>query len=152
MFDPWQAAAEQQLRIYLTDLGELSGVTDGEHVWLSPDLTWVEARCTLAHELEHITAGHVGHQPPAVERWVRVRVARRLIPLERLLGHRESQEHPATIAETLDVTLGVLRDRIRGLTLDERARLYRREREGPPAARHAAPRSPGPVMLDLETS
>lgn len=151
MFDPWQAAAEQQLRIYLTDLGELSGVTDGEHVWLSPDLTWVEARCTLAHELEHITAGHVGHQPPAVERWVRVRVARRLIPLERLLGHRESQEHPATIAETLDVTLGVLRDRIRGLTLDERARLYRREREGPSAARHESPPGPGPVMLDSET-
>lgn len=147
MFDPWQSASEQQLRVYLADLGGLSGVTDGEHVWLSPDLTWVEARCTLAHELEHITAGHVGHQPPAVEGWVRVRVARRLIPLERLLGHRESQEHPAAIAETLDVTLGVLRDRIRGLTLDERARLYRRERGGARTARHETSPDGEPAML-----
>ena len=151
MFDPWQAAAEQQLRIYLTDLGELSGVTDGEHVWLSPDLTWVEARCTLTHELEHIDAGHCGHQPPGVEEIIRGRAARRLIPTEQLLKHRDSQEHPAAIADTLNVTRGVLRDRIRGLTLEERARLYRREREGPSASRHESPRSPGPVMLDSET-
>ena len=148
MFDPWQIAAEKRLRIYLANLGGLSGVTDGEHVWLSPGLTWVEARCTLTHELEHIAVGHTGHQPPAVEGWVRVRVARRLIPLERLLGHRESQEHPAAIAESLDVTLDVLRDRIRGLTLEERANLYHRERGGAPAARHAGPSGPAPAMLD----
>lgn len=123
MFDPWQVAATRRLQIYLADLGTLNGVTDGEHVWLHAHLTWTEARCTLTHELEHIDAGHTGHQTPGRERAICERTARRLVPFSRVLAHATSQESLETIADALDVTTGVLTDRVAYASESERAAL-----------------------------
>ena len=58
----------------------LRGATDGEHVWLRSDMTQVERRCVLAHELEHLRRDHRECQPPAVERVVEHYAARWLLP------------------------------------------------------------------------
>ncbi|WP_436593992.1 hypothetical protein [Rothia koreensis] len=54
---------------------------------------------------------------------MRERVARLLTPIHAILARAQSQEHPADIAEDLDVTLAVLTDRMTTLTHHERAQL-----------------------------
>lgn len=63
------------------------GVTDGvRRIWLDSRLTQVERRCTLAHELVHIKAGHTGCQPTAVEARVEAAAARYLLPDAAAIG------------------------------------------------------------------
>ncbi|RCK68315.1 ImmA/IrrE family metallo-endopeptidase [Desertihabitans brevis] len=55
--------------------------TDGTwRIWMDPSLGQAGRRSALAHELEHLRAGHVGCQPPVVERHVRAMAAQRLLP------------------------------------------------------------------------
>ena len=56
------------------------GATDGERIWMADDLSQVERRCVLAHELEHVKRGHRGCQPDVIERAVRHYAARYLLP------------------------------------------------------------------------
>lgn len=58
----------------------LLGVTDGERIWMRSDLSQVERRCVLAHELEHLDRGHVDCQPGPVEDRVQAAAARYLLP------------------------------------------------------------------------
>lgn len=100
----------------------LAGVTDGTSIWVDHRLTSVERRCTIAHELVHIEAGHTHHQSPKVEAWVRRRTAEWLIPWEHLWAHRHSVDL-YDIADQLDVTRHVLLDRLHHLTPHQKHRL-----------------------------
>lgn len=123
MFDPWFETTYRGIRIYLAHLAGRSACTDGTHIWLDAHLTRIEARCSLTHELLHILRGHQCAQCVGMEKCVRERVARLLTPFQAILARAQSQEHPADIAEDLDVTLAVLTDRMTTLTDHERAQL-----------------------------
>lgn len=58
----------------------LLGATEGDRIWLRSDMTQVERRCVLAHELEHRDRGHDGCQPEPVEATVQAAAARYLLP------------------------------------------------------------------------
>ena len=64
----------------------LLGATEGDRIWMRSDLLQVEARCVLAHELEHRERGHAGCQPGAVEATVRAAAARYLLPSPHLVA------------------------------------------------------------------
>ena len=124
VYDPWHSVRRRSLVVCLADIGTFAGLTDGRHVWLHRDQTRIEKRCALAHELEHVDAGHTGHQSPEAERIIRHRVARRLVPFSRLIRYRSSQEDPHDIAEALEVTYVVLADRMRAMSHGERWKLH----------------------------
>lgn len=123
MFDPWFETTYRGIRIYLAHLRGRSACTDGTHIWLDARLTRVEARCSLTHELIHFLRGHQCTQCAWIEARVRERVARLLTPIHAILARAQSQEHPADIAEDLNVTLAVLTDRMTTLTHHERTQL-----------------------------
>lgn len=86
---PWRRLRElEHVALHWTeDLPDyLRGVTDGERVWMRSDLSQVERRCVLAHELEHIRRGQGGCQPDPVESGVRAAAARYLIPWPHVLA------------------------------------------------------------------
>lgn len=93
----------------------LRGATDGtDRIWMRSDLRQVERRCVLAHELEHLRERHQGCQPEDVERRVRGRAARYLLPdpyliAEALVWAAGDLEEAADV---LWVTPQVLRDRL----------------------------------------
>lgn len=114
---PWRALrALGHVRLYWRDdmPAHLRGATDGERIWLRADLSQVERRCTLAHELEHVRRGHASCQPEDVERRVRAAAARYLLPDPRVVAEAlvwaACDVHEA--AEVLWVTPRVLRDRL----------------------------------------
>ncbi|WP_178945940.1 ImmA/IrrE family metallo-endopeptidase [Kocuria sp. TGY1127_2] len=123
MFDPWFETTYRGIRIYLAHLRGRSACTDGRHIWLDVRLTRVEARCSLTHELIHMILGHQCTQCAWIEARVRERAARLLAPISAILARAQSQEHPADIAEDLDITLAVLTDRMTTLTTTERSQL-----------------------------
>lgn len=90
-------------------------------ITLDVRLTQAQRRCTLAHEIEHVGGGHVGPQPPAVERAVERAAARKLIELSDLADalHWTSDAHE--LAEVLWVDASVLSARLDALTNGERA-------------------------------
>lgn len=92
----------------------LRGLTDGERIWMRSDLTQVERRCVLAHELEHRERGHVGCQPGAVESAVQAAAARYLLPWPRLVGDALvwAAGDVEEAADVLWVTPRVLRHRL----------------------------------------
>lgn len=84
------------------------GLNDGRRrIWLDRRLGQAERRCTLAHELEHLRRGHLGCQPPAVERSVDAAAARRLIP------------NPHTLADALVWARGDMAAAAEELWVDE---------------------------------
>lgn len=55
--------------------------TDGvARIWMAHMPLQRQRRSVLAHELEHLRAGHHGCQPPRIERHVRAMAARYLLP------------------------------------------------------------------------
>ncbi|MFC0422291.1 ImmA/IrrE family metallo-endopeptidase [Glutamicibacter ardleyensis] len=95
---------------------EVVAATDGRRIWIDPSLTAVEQHCFLAHEAIHIQHGHTSCQTPAVERQVRLEVARFLISFEDLQTVAGWSRCPTIMAEELNVTEQVLLDRL--VTLD----------------------------------
>lgn len=89
-------------------------------------LDQAERRSTLAHELEHVRAGHHECQTARVERAVCDRAARALIPLghlvDGLLWTRDRHE----LASDLWVDLDTLACRLDNLTQNEHADIARR--------------------------
>lgn len=59
---------------------DLEAVTDGRRIWMRDDLSQVERRCVLAHELAHLERGQTTCQPDVVERAVDNHAARFLLP------------------------------------------------------------------------
>ena len=94
-----------------------AGYTDGKDVYLDDRLSAEQTLCTLLHELVHLEWGHEGHQPEDVEMQVRYEVARRLLPLDRVVGACKTGSL-AGIAKHLGVTRQVVMDR--AATLSDR--------------------------------
>lgn len=92
----------------------LRGATDGERIWMRSDLSQVERRCVLAHELEHVRRSHRRCQPPTVERSVEHHAARFLLPEPRMVADALvwSRGHVEEAADVLWVTPDVLRSRL----------------------------------------
>ena len=125
MFDPWAVTNECSIEVIRIPLRHLSGYTDGRRIWLDHHLTAVEARCTLTHELVHMSRGHDQHQPPAVEERVRAATACLLVPWEAITAHAGSQLDAWHLAQELGVTERVLADRLRYASAAEVAELRR---------------------------
>ncbi|MHA7293904.1 ImmA/IrrE family metallo-endopeptidase [Arthrobacter sp. HLT1-21] len=118
MYDPWQdVESNLNLEVVLTLLPEgMAGCTDGQTIYMEERLTAREQRCVLTHELVHVFAGHTGTQPETVEESVRQETARILISHEALSSTLRRSRSVAEIAEDLDVTVLVLKDRAKFLS------------------------------------
>ena len=102
----------------------MRGLTDGERlIILRPGLSRVEERCTLTHELVHLHYGHRAHQEARAERHVRDVTARLLIPVTLLEDGLAWTQDVHELAEHLEVTPQVLRDRL--AHADARALMWR---------------------------
>lgn len=123
MRDPWVIIEQYpQLEIRTERLPGITACTDGvATIWLDDRLTQTERRCAVAHELVHLHHGHTGHQSARIERMVRERVARWLVPLEDLAVFRGGELSLWSVAEDLGVTVDVLRDRLDTASAAERA-------------------------------
>jgi hypothetical protein len=93
-----------------------AGYTDGVDIFLDDRLNAEQTLCTLLHESIHLERGHVGHQPEAVEMSVRYETARRLLPLDRIVGVCKDGRSLGALARALSVTKQVLMDRAATLT------------------------------------
>lgn len=105
----------------------LLGYTDGiSKIWLDHELTAVQRRVVLDHELIHYARGHRGHCIAVIEHDIDREVATGLIHLEDLGEAAAWSPHPYVIAEELDVPPETVEDRIHALTPAEHAALWRR--------------------------
>ena len=93
-----------------------AGYTDGVNIFLDDRLSSEQMLCTVLHESIHLERGHVGHQSEAVEMSVRYETARRLLPLDRIVGVCKDGKSLGSIARDLSVTRQVLMDRAATLT------------------------------------
>lgn len=96
--------------------------TDGVNIWIDDRLNEVQEKCAIAHEEIHIERGHSTTQVEAVEMSVRYETAKRLLPLDAIVGVCKNGKSLAGIARELKVTRQVLMDRAATLT-DEQARI-----------------------------
>jgi len=96
--------------------------TDGVDIYLDDRLDDVGIRCQIVHEQIHIERGHSTLQTEDVEMSVRYETAKRLLPLDMIVGVCKEGRSLAQIARELNVTRQVLMDRAATLT-DEQARL-----------------------------
>ncbi|MHC6176207.1 ImmA/IrrE family metallo-endopeptidase [Glutamicibacter sp. X7] len=102
----------------------MPAATDGERIWIDPDLSRAEIRCALMHEMFHVSSGHRGCQPPAVEREVCLEVARILVSFNDLRRVAGWATCPADMAEELGVTEHVVIDRLQTLDGDQIQQLW----------------------------
>lgn len=108
----------------------LLGFTDGiARIWLDRELTAVDRRVVLDHELIHYSRGHRGHCVAVIERDIDRDVARGLIHVTDLGEAIAWSEHIVVIAEELDVMPDTVIDRLHTLTAGERAALEARVAE-----------------------
>lgn len=106
------------------------GFTDGvSTIWLDEQLTAVDRRVVLDHELVHYARGHRGHCLAVVERGIDREVACGLIHTTDLGEAAAWSEHIVVIAEELDVMPETVIDRLHALTPRERAALEARVAE-----------------------
>ena len=96
--------------------------TDGVDIYVDDRLNDIEVRCHVEHELVHIEWGHSTLQSEAVEMAVRYETAKRLLPLEKVVGVCKEGKSFGAVARELGVTKQVLMDRAATLT-DEQARV-----------------------------
>lgn len=94
--------------------------TDGVDIYVDDRLNDIEVRCHVEHELVHIEWGHSTLQSEAVEMAVRYETAKRLLPLEKVVGVCKEGRSLGAVARELGVTKQVLMDRAATLT-DEQA-------------------------------
>lgn len=103
------------------------GYTDGvSRIWLHRELTAIDRRVVLDHELIHYARGHRGHCLAVIERGIDRQVALGLIQLDDLGEAAAWSEHVVVIAEELDVMPETVIDRLHALTPGERAALRAR--------------------------
>lgn len=115
-WDPEDTAHKAGIPVHTVTLpGRLAGCTDGRQVWIDRRLTIVERRCTIGHELVHIWAGHTGHQPPKIERWVRRHAAALLLRGADVAGTVRHADALWDVADHLHVTVPVLTDHLERL-------------------------------------
>lgn len=90
--------------------------TDGVDIWVDDRLNDVQRKCAIEHELEHISRGHSTVQTEDVEMSVRFEVAKKLLPLDDIVGVCKKGKSLKMIARDLGVTRQVLMDRAATLT------------------------------------
>lgn len=88
-------------------------------------LSLVGWRCTVAHEVAHLDAGHGDAELPPLliakaEETVDRVAAKRLVSLDALLDANLWGRHPAEVADELDVDLDTLKVRVANLTQQEK--------------------------------
>jgi hypothetical protein len=93
--------------------------TDGVDIYVDYRLDEIQTRCAVEHELVHIEYGHSTLQSEAVEMAVRYETAKRLLPLDKIVGVCKNGKNLGTIARELGVTKQVLMDRAATLTDDQ---------------------------------
>lgn len=118
MFNPWEIVeADPGIRVEMREFEECSGKTNGvDLIFLDPRLLEVERRCTLTHELVHISRGHYRCQPLSMEREVRRATSRLLVNVKDLRREMRWARHHVELASELVVTPRVLSDRLECLT------------------------------------
>lgn len=111
-----------------TDLPEgVLGYTDGiARIWLDRQLTAVDRRVVLDHEMVHYIRSDTGHCLAVYERGIDREVASGLINVGDLGDAAAWSEHLTVIADELDVAPETITDRLHTLTDDERADLEQR--------------------------
>lgn len=103
------------------------GYTDGvARIWLDEQLTAVDRRVVLDHEMVHYARGHQGHCLGVVEDGIDRQVATGLIHLDDLGEAAAWSPHPVVIAEELDVMPETVEHRFHALTPGERSALHAR--------------------------
>lgn len=103
------------------------GYTDGvSRIWLDEQLTAVDRRVVLDHEMVHYCRGHHGHCLGVVEDGIDRQVATGLIHLDDLGEAAAWSPHPDVIAEELDVMPETVEHRVHTLTPGEREALHAR--------------------------
>lgn len=113
MWDPQATADDYGIPVRVVRLPDgLAGCTDGTRIWVDDRLTLTERRCTLAHELVHVWAGHTGHQSPKVESWVRRTTARLLLRGHDVQAVLRTEPTLWDAADRLGVTVPVLTDHL----------------------------------------
>ena len=90
--------------------------TDGVDIWIDDRLNDVQRKCAIAHEEIHIELGHSTVQTEDVEFAVRYETAKRLLPLDAIVGVCKKGKSLKMIARDLGVTRQVLMDRAATLT------------------------------------
>lgn len=125
-YSPWGALAQMgDVTVEFTDCGSDLGWWDPERrvITLDKNQTQRERRCTLAHELEHVSRGdeNVEHVSPVLaarqEIAACMRAARRLIPIAALISALLWSQDERELAQELHVDEDTVR--IRLLTLTE---------------------------------
>lgn len=121
MFDPWKVVdAHPSIIVELREFDSWSGATNGtDRIYLDPRLLQVERRCTLTHELVHISRQHVSCQPLTVEQQVRAVTSRLLVDVRDLRREMRWARSHVELAAELMVTPRVLSDRLAGLSQGE---------------------------------
>lgn len=117
-YDPWHHAEAlgltvQEVRLQARRRGEY--IHSKRLILLKPGMSHREARCTLAHEIQHAIAGDIpspfGPAFTRQERLANRRAAELLIDAsEYAAAERLREGHGPSIAHDLDVTYKVLRD------------------------------------------
>lgn len=77
-------------------------------VYIREGLPSPERECVLAHELEHAIRGDVGPQPPEVEAWIDIEVARRFVDPWEYTRAEKSGGGVAQIAIAMDLPTWVV--------------------------------------------
>lgn len=107
---------------------------DEQVILLQRGMSRRETRCALAHELEHIRHGDeaIDHVSDVLatrqEIAAHTRAARRLIPLDALIDALLWSQDEQELAEGLNVTVEIVRQRLLTLTPEEHAAVDRRIR------------------------
>jgi len=114
---PWRSLRELHTVVlsWRDDMPDyLLGATDGDRIWMRSDLSQVQRRCVLSHELAHVRRGHRTCQPSAVEAAIEREAARFLLPDPRLVADALVWSHGGLdeAADVLWVTPDVLTARL----------------------------------------
>lgn len=134
-YSPWREVAQLDDVLVIFDelpSGRAWWIPTERVLFIDSRLTRAEARCALAHELEHINRGDVSVADVSSVLDVRqeiatsVAAARRLIPLDRLVTVLLWSQDEYEIADELHVDVETIRLRLLTLTVDEHAVIDRR--------------------------
>lgn len=122
-FHPWRLLRSMpQLDVAWPVLAVELGRTDGlTRIEIDRRLGQAARRCVLTHELVHVDMGHSCRQPRRIERAVRARTARLLLPLPLIATAAAFTTDLDYMALDCWVTRDVLDDRLETLTDAERA-------------------------------
>ena len=104
-------------------LGGMPAAVSRRHqlILINSEMTRVEQRCALAHEIAHFDLGHgQAIREGFEERQADELAASRLIPLEDLADVLRWALGPEEVADVLNVTPRLVRRRVRALTGDEK--------------------------------